>query len=288
MVVNLAIERFGDASGFLDRAGAFLAAREAEHNLIFGISNSLIADPAIAEMPAWFATVGDGRTIVAAAIQTPPRNVVLSEIDDPAAIPLFVADLAAGDRSSVPGVVGPVEEAANFARQWTALTGTGHELEMSERIFRLVAVRTPTAAAGSMRIAGLADRDLLVEWLMAFYEEAFPPGTYFPDARGTVDRWLAGTYRTLYLWDDDGAAVSWCGVGGETPNGIRIGPVYTPPARRRQGYATSLVAGASQAQLDAGRRFCFLFTDLANPTSNHIYQHIGYEPIRDVDSYIFR
>jgi hypothetical protein len=159
---------------------------------------------------------------------------------------------------------------------------------MSERIFRLAAVRAPVAAPGTMRVAGLADRDLLVEWLNAFYAEAFPPGTYFPDAGATVGRWLAGTFRTLYLWEDDGAVVSWCGVGGETPNGTRVGPVYTPPERRRHGYASSLVAGASQAQLDAGRRFCFLYTDLANPTSNHIYQEIGYEPVRDVDSYIFR
>jgi predicted GNAT family acetyltransferase len=64
---------------------------------------------------------------------------------------------------------------------------------------------------------------------------------------------------------------------------VRIGPVYTPPEARNRGYASALVAAISQAQLDAGRRFCFLFTDLANPTANHIYQAIGYEPVRDVD-----
>ena len=69
------------------------------------------------------------------------------------------------------------------------------------------------------------------------------------------------------------------GVGGETPSGIRIGPVYTPPPDRGQGYASALVAAVSQAQLDAGRRFCFLYTDLANPTSNRIYQAIGYRPV---------
>ncbi|OGO56238.1 MAG: hypothetical protein A2Z32_12645 [Chloroflexi bacterium RBG_16_69_14] len=101
-----------------------------------------------------------------------------------------------------------------------------------------------------------------------------------------TDRWLARRGRTLYLWDDD-RVVSMTGVGGPTPNGIRIGPVYTPPAVRGRGYASALVAAVSQAELDAGRRFCFLFTDLANPTSNHIYQAIGYEPVRDVDAYGF-
>jgi predicted GNAT family acetyltransferase len=77
------------------------------------------------------------------------------------------------------------------------------------------------------------------------------------------------------------------GAGGETPNGIRIGPVYTPPQRRSRGYATSLTAAASADQLGRGRRFVFLFTDLANPTSNKIYQAIGYRPVCDVDMYRF-
>ena len=97
-----------------------------------------------------------------------------------------------------------------------------------------------------------------------------------------TDRWIARRGRSLQLWED-GEVVSLTGVGSLTPNGVRIGPVYTPPEARNRGYASALVATASQEQLEAGRRFCFLFTDLANPTSNHIYQTIGYEPVRDVD-----
>ena len=33
------------------------------------------------------------------------------------------------------------------------------------------------------------------------------------------------------------------------------------------------------------KRFCCLYTNLANPTSNRIYQAIGYEPIGDVVDY---
>jgi predicted GNAT family acetyltransferase len=68
-----------------------------------------------------------------------------------------------------------------------------------------------------------------------------------------------------------------CGVHPAPPVGARIGPVYTPPELRGNGYATALVAAASQEQLDAGEPACFLGTDLANPTSNAIYQRIGYE-----------
>jgi len=90
----------------------------------------------------------------------------------------------------------------------------------------------------------------------------------------------------LRVWEDN-TPVSMAGASGPTPNGIRVGAVYTPPERRRRGYASGLVAALSQEQLDAGKRFCFLYTDLANPTSNKIYQDIGYEAVSDVDEYHF-
>jgi predicted GNAT family acetyltransferase len=96
----------------------------------------------------------------------------------------------------------------------------------------------------------------------------------------TVDDSLAGVGRRIFLWED-AEPVSLVGVGGATPNGIRIGPVYTPPRFRGHGYASALTATVSQAMLDEGRRFCFLYTDLANPTSNKIYQAIGYKPVTD-------
>jgi len=282
------LERHADAAAFLDRAGGFLAAREAEHNLIFGICSSLMADPGVSDGPPYLATVAADGTVVAAMIQTPPRNAVLSEVDDPAALDLLVEDLAGSGRAVLPpGVVGLADAAAMFAESWTSRTGSPNRIELHERIFRLTAVRPPRPAPGAMRLATSDDRDLIVAWYLAFVAEALGEDEPLPDAVATVDRWLATGLRTLYLWDADGATVSWCGVGGRTPNGTRIGPVYTPPEQRNHGYASALVAQASQAQLDAGLRFCFLFTDLANPTSNHIYQAIGYEPVRDVDAYHF-
>lgn len=77
------------------------------------------------------------------------------------------------------------------------------------------------------------------------------------------------------------------GATGPTPNGIRIGPVYTPQDERRKGYGSACTAAVSQKMLDEGRRFCFLYTDIENPTSNKIYQNIGYRPIVDCDLYVF-
>ena len=95
-----------------------------------------------------------------------------------------------------------------------------------------------------------------------------------------VDHRLGANDAGLVLWED-GEPVSVAGYGGRTPNGIRVGPVYTPPELRGRGYASALVAGLSTMLLAEGRKFCFLYTDLANPTSNRIYEQIGYERVCD-------
>ena len=105
-------------------------------------------------------------------------------------------------------------------------------------------------------------------------------------AEETLDHRLSSPAAGILLWEDAGEPVSLAGWGGRTPNGIRVGPVYTPPHLRGRGYATALTAELSQRLLDGrlfegGRRFCFLYTDLANPTSNAIYERIGYRRVAE-------
>jgi predicted GNAT family acetyltransferase len=283
----LTVARHRTEREFLWVAGDFLANREAEHNLLFGICSAIRLSPeAFGDEPPRFMSVSDaaGR-VVAAALQTPPHNLVVSQVDDPDAIDLLV-DAVAGD--SLPGVLAPKEVAGRFVARWAARTGESAHLEVAERIFKLEHVTPPPRpAAGSWRLARPDDRELVADWVQAFSAEAMPEQPVIEDPLAVADRWIAGINRTLYLWEVSGRAVCLVGAGGETPNGIRIGPVYTPPDARGHGYATSMTAVASADQFERGRRFCFLFTDLANPTSNAIYQAIGYEPVCDVDQYRF-
>jgi predicted GNAT family acetyltransferase len=103
---------------------------------------------------------------------------------------------------------------------------------------------------------------------------------------------LASPTAGFLVWEDGGEPVSLAGWGGATPNGIRVGPVYTPPELRGRGYATALTAELSRRLLDGrlfegGRRFCFLYTDLANPTSNAIYERIGYRRVAESAEIVF-
>ena len=91
---------------------------------------------------------------------------------------------------------------------------------------------------------------------------------------------------SLFIWENDDA-VAMAGLEHETARGIAISWVYTPAHVRRRGYATACVATLTQSILDGGKKFCCLYTDLANPASNSIYQKIGYRPVCDVQDWIF-
>lgn len=280
------IHRYDTADEFLEHAGEFLAAREAEHNLILGLSARLRHEPLVYGEPPYLAVMADGGEVVAAALRTPPHNLVLSEIDDREALEPLAGDVRQVFES-LPGVVGPKGHVEEFATAWKAATGAQGHCALAQRIFRAETVEQPDGVAGRMRPYEDADRELAIRWTDEFVAEALPVSSPQPESSaGFVEQRQNDPDGGFGFWDD-GEAVSMAGFGGPTPNGIRVGPVYTPPELRGRGYASALTAALTQELLDGGRRFCFLFTDLANPTSNRIYQRIGYRPVTDVDQWSF-
>ena len=140
----------------------------------------------------------------------------------------------------------------------------------------------------SARVATAADRELALRWWIAFGDEVLHEGGPGRDrAEATLDHRLSSPSAGILLWEDAGEPVSIAGWGGPTPNGIRIGPVYTPPDLRGRGYGSAVTAHTTKEQLDGGRDYCFLYTDLSNPTSNKIYMNIGYERVCDSAEYAF-
>jgi predicted GNAT family acetyltransferase len=105
------------------------------------------------------------------------------------------------------------------------------------------------------------------------------------DLDATVrDRAERGLY---WLWlGPDRQPVSLAGHTLPAAGVVRVGPVYTPPAERGHGYAAGATHAASSALLDGGHRVV-LFTDLANPTSNALYQRLGYRPVTDRATFHF-
>ncbi|MBN2447156.1 MAG: GNAT family N-acetyltransferase [Phycisphaerae bacterium] len=274
---SVEFRRIDDASEFRERALPLLMAGEAENNLLIGLTLRLAADAeegkTAPDARPLMAVVEDGGRVSAAVLQTPPRNLIVSNAT-PRAMKFIARELHAAGYE-LPGVIGPDSAAESLAIAWTALTGQAVKLHMRERVYRLDQVILPPAVPGEAVQATEADKDLALRWATAFSSEALHD---MDDCRPMVESQLAD--GRLFFWRNP-EPVSMAASVRPTPHGMAIAPVYTPPERRRKGYATALVAKLSQRQLDAGKEFCCLFADMANPTSNSIYQKIGYRALCD-------
>lgn len=278
------ITTYNNAAAFLQTAQALLEANEAANNLMLGLALRLARSPAPAENPPYFATVHDAEGIAIAALMTPPHNLLV--YSDRSALgdsPAYLLRDLLGRSFLVPGALGPATVARAFAEAWPAVSGRAYRMGMHMRVYELRHVAHPRYSPGHLRPAGEADAELVMRWALAFTTECGLRDRPEEVAEGARRRVAAGD---VFLWDD-GRPVSMAARNRPTRHGISVGYVYTPPELRGRGYATSCVAALSQRLLDAGYEFCTLFTDLANPTSNDIYQQIGYWPICDYDEYVF-
>jgi predicted GNAT family acetyltransferase len=274
------VEGYALPHAWYRRTVTYLTRFEAENNLLLGLASALMNDPG-AYADYYLAAVVNNEQVVAAAVMTVPYNLVLSHIEHPDALDILCGHVSRAYRT-LPGVTGRKDVVHEFARLWTARSGQPHELEMAQRIYQLSEVKPPAGVQGELRDTVPDDVPLLAAWQRAFSVEA---GLDISPERSLAwaERLFTTNLRRVSFWTVDGEPVSMVGSTGPTPNGIRIGPVYTPPEHRRRGYASACTAAVSQRLLAEGRKFCFLYTDLANPTSNKIYQDIGYTPVCDSD-----
>ena len=272
------------ADEFLKRAAPTLEKNEAANNLILGMSLRLKESPHTFATTPLFATVTDRERVILAAVMTPPFKLVLSsDADDFSdAVNSFTKNLLSL-HLPIPGVTAASALAANFAERWSQIAKVKCRDGMHQRIYELRKVNPPQWAQGAIRLATKSDLDLVERRAIAFNDEAI--GTPADNLRGLVERKIEA--RELYVWADGSSVVSMAATTRPTRHGVGFNLVYTPPPLRGKDYASSCVAALSQLQLDSGYQFCVLYTDLAKPTSNSIYQKIGYAHVRDSDEYIF-
>lgn len=84
----------------------------------------------------------------------------------------------------------------------------------------------------------------------------------------------------IYLWQDGrGDFVSMAANHRESRNAGTIGWVFTPKDKRGQGYGSMVTHGVTREIFKKGKILANLYTDMNNPTSNSIYQKIGYRYI---------
>lgn len=217
---------------------------------------------------AWAAWDGDGLAVRSAAV----FPVVVSGRWGSAARGELVGLL--GALPDLRGVSGPLVEVEPLV---SALSRPGRAgKRMAQRLFRLDELAEPVGVPGSALRAGVEHRALVRDWYLAFSDEA---DAIAPRNHDGADAALDGGWCWLWL-DATGAPVSLAARRAVVVGSARVGPVYTPPDRRGNGYGSAVTAAATADILHDGA-IPVLFTELANPTSNKIYQLLGYRPVED-------
>lgn len=270
---------------FLTRAGAFLRSAPALHTVPLTVTETLRTQgpDVYGEGTPEFGVLGRDGQVRAAFFRTPPHwlNVTGLTREDAEELAARLARL--GQR--LPGVNSDRDTAEAFAEAWRRHTGVTVRLRQRQRLYRLGTLIVPEPAPpGAPRVAGEADRELLMRW-----HDEFGAAVGLGTVRGSAE-WADARIRGggVTLWESpDGTPVAMAGVTPRVAGQVRVASVYTPAPLRGRGYAGAVTAEVSRAALASGADEVVLFTDLANPTSNGLYQRIGYRPVGDFAVYDF-
>lgn len=270
-----------DSGEFLDVAGDVLLADPVRHTIsAVGMQRWRTVGAPEGSFFGWWAN--DQGAVVGAVSMNPPWPLLLDVVPE-ASLPELVSGLLAVG-AEIPGVNAQVDLAVTFASMWAARTPSVAQLFMAMRLFELGDLNAPrrVLSDGTPRRADEGDLGLLVPWMNAFLEDI---GESADDGEESIRLRL----RTgeVWLWCvGSGEPVSMVGRTEPAAGVARVGPVYTPDARRGRGYAEMLTHVACEHALAEGLRLV-LFADQANPTSTGIYRSLGFVPVQDRATFHF-
>lgn len=263
-----------DPARFLALAGPFLASRPVEHNVLL----TAAARARTGGEPCRSGWVRDGDRVVGAVVQSPDTHRAALSPMPAEAVPVVVERLAE-DGPDLAGIEGEAATAARFAGTWASARRVAVHPVEARRLYRLGDLLIPEGVPGRLRPAGQDDVGLLLDWRAASdWEQGVDPASATAPER---------TRRRIddgegWLWEVDGEPVATTFATPPVAGASRLRFVYTPPGHRRRGYAGACVAALSARLRATGTPHCLLYTRLANPTSNAVYQRLGYEPVGEV------
>jgi GNAT superfamily N-acetyltransferase len=229
-------------------------------------------------------SVADCGGIVGAALQT--RGAVLLVNGLPPAAAKTAAVALASSRSALPAVRGTPCTADAFSEAWREVAGVDAVTWLEETLYRLDVLNPPHDVGGAARSAEPDDAELLVEWLDAYFVEAFGVPSN-PASSRDVLRDIDSAGGHIVLWTVNGVPVGMARVHAAAAGMSRVGPVYTSPENRGKGFGAALTAAAVRHAIRRGARDVVLFADDGNPVSNRIYRRLGFAPVGKNVQYAF-
>lgn len=274
---TLEIKVWNDPVAFSERVMPELLKKEAENSLMIGVLENVKRGTYTTFHQL---TVEDEGKLLAILQVTPPHPLNYVVVERSQAESIHATVIPALLQLTIPftEVVSEKSHAEAFATMWQKHTNEQATTFMAQGLYRLDRVEDVDMAVGVMRRATREDQALLEKWYRGFEQDSGLDASSDERMVAVVTSMIDN--NDAFLWEVDGNPVSCAKRSRPTANGVTVSFVYTEPKHRGHGYARSLVAELSRTLL-GNKQFCTLYTDLTNPTSNKIYQEVGYRPIME-------
>ncbi|MEU7472141.1 GNAT family N-acetyltransferase [Streptomyces sp. NPDC044984] len=277
-----------DVDDFLARAGDFLRSRPALHNTPLTDIEKLRTRGADARGAGTtvFGRLESGGEVRAVFYRTPRGRLGLTPLSAERTDAL--AAHLAGLGHSPSDVIADRATAGAFAESWQRHTGAVPVPFWRTHLYRLGTLTPPQPCPeGRGRLVGGKDREQVVRWCREFCVDVGEQSSIDLIDAGSWDDSRFGDRHFTFWETPDGTPVSMAAATSIVGGMVRVDPVHTPARLRGRGYAGAVTAEVSRAALAAGATDVVLFTDPANPTSNALYQRIGYVRVADFAGYRF-
>ncbi len=268
-----------DAYSFNQRVRDFLLRNEALHHAMLSHCYALTHTPELLKQSPDLLTLESNGEVVAVAIRL-GNSVSISMLNLEGGVDLLAQQLLRHGTLSM--VNAPPDVAQHFAQVWTQLTGQPYTPELTQCAYRLEHLHPFTWSVGQLRQATVADIPVVSQWYAAFCFEAL--GSVRLNSQDWATRQINQGHA--FLWQDGDPVSMGCRIG-QTEDGFRVSIVFTPPEYRRKGYGKTFTAALTQRLLDDGQRYCFLYADKINVSTNRMYEAIGYELMGETQNYRF-
>lgn len=254
----------------------YLERRDIAHNLAIGLITGDHQQEPIMAVAFYRDHISEPLMLL---LQTIQEQAVLSVFEELTDLEIQeCATLLAKQEKRVYGFIGELPYVEWLSMQYGMQLNLKPKLSMSQRIYQLTQVRPPDGVPGRLRHGQAEERSILIRWASQFAIDAGISMTE-EEAEDRVNRLLKD--RAIYVWEDEGQMVSIAAATRPGKTNINIALVFTPTVYRKKGYASACVAALSARMLEDRFKTISLYTDLDNPTSNHIYQQIGFEQVLD-------
>jgi ribosomal protein S18 acetylase RimI-like enzyme len=275
------IKTYNNASAYLKENESYLLREEALNSLPLGLT---LENKKLQDDTTFYFDLRDANGIQLTGIKSDKRNVILYGNKNllEKTIPLLFTYFEQS-KIEVPGIIGQKDLILAAAKILKETQNYDNEVSFKHLVYVLTEIKHNPNIEGQMLKAEMKDLDKLSNWMHHFLQEALNENDKEIALKTVEDKIQK---EELYLWQHIDAVSMSC-AARPTHHGITINYVYTPQNKRKNGYATKLVAELSKLQLEKGYKFCTLFTDSSNPTSNSIYTKIGYELIGEFRSVTF-